>query len=81
MAFITRDSSVYSEDASVAPSFVTSNDLDPFSSGAGVSVVYPDVKRNILEDLNNAENTTVLPPPSEKETLAVYLRVKPKTKE
>ena len=43
MAFITRDSSVYSEDASVAPSFVTSNDLDPFSSGAGVSVVYPDV--------------------------------------
>ena len=81
MAFITRDSSVYSEDASVAPSFVTSNDLDPFSSGAGVSVVYPDFKRNILEDLNNAENTTVLPPPSEKETLAVYLRVKPKTKE
>ena len=35
-------------------------------------------RRNILDDINNADST-VLPPPSEKESLAVYLRVKPNT--
>ncbi len=35
-------------------------------------------RRNILSDINNAE-FTMLPVPQEKESLQVFLRVKPKT--
>eukprot|EP00092_Neocalanus_flemingeri_P032334 GFUD01035153.1.p1 GENE.GFUD01035153.1~~GFUD01035153.1.p1 ORF type:complete len:1912 (+),score=653.09 GFUD01035153.1:74-5809(+) len=78
MAFITRDSTILSEDVTIPPSFMTTNDEDPFSSGAAASELYPDARRNILDDINNAENT-FLPPPPQKESLAVYLRVKPRT--
>jgi len=78
MAFITRDSTLLSEDATIPPSFMTTNDEDPFSSGGAASVLYPDARRNILDDINNAENT-FLPPPPQKESLAVFLRVKPRT--
>jgi len=81
MAFISQDDTV-SDDQSmfVAPSFMTSaNDEDPYS-GNGVSKIeiYPSTRRNILDDINNVE-TTVLPAPSEKESLSVFLRVKPNT--
>jgi len=78
MAFITRDSTILSEGVSIPPSFLTTNDEDPFSSGGAGSESYPDARRNILDDINNAENT-FLPPPPQKESLAVFLRVKPRT--
>ena len=77
MAFITRDSTILSEDVTIPPSFMTTNDEDPFTRGASSESI-PDARRNILDDINNAENT-FLPPPPQKESLAVFLRVKPRT--
>ena len=42
------------------------------------SQVFIPSRRNILSDINNAE-FTMLPVPQEKESLQVFLRVKPKT--
>lgn len=50
---------------------------DPFSTAVeGCAEEYPNAKRNILDDLNNAEQT-MLPPPPQKENLAVFLRYYP----
>jgi len=80
MAFVTRDSTILSEGASIPPSFLATNDEDPFRSRGQSSESIPDARRNILEDINNAENTA-LPPPPQKENIEVYLRVKPRTDE
>ncbi|XP_023341937.1 kinesin-like protein KIF20A [Eurytemora carolleeae] len=77
-AFITRDSSS-SDESLLPPSFIAAHHEDPFQT-RGSSIVYPDARRNILMDINNAENT-VLPLPSDKDTLKVFLRVKPRTEE
>ena len=55
-------------------SFLTMHVTDPFSTAMEVNQEeYPNAKRNILDDLNNAEQT-MLPPPPQKENLAVFLR-------
>ena len=46
-------------------------------AGAQSSLACPDAKRNLLDDLNLAENT-LLPAPGDKESVAVFLRVKPR---
>ena len=46
-------------------------------AGAQSTLACPDAKRNLLEDLNLAENT-LLPAPGDKESVAVFLRVKPR---
>ena len=57
-------------------SFITMHVTDPFSTAIeGGQDEYPNAKRNLLEAINNAEATTfMLPPPSQKENLAVFLR-------
>ena len=39
MAFITQDTTM-DEASSIAPSFITTNDEDPYASGNAISVVY-----------------------------------------
>ena len=47
---------------------------DPFSTAMeDAHEDYPNAKRNLLEAINNAE-LTMLPPPPQKENLAVFLR-------
>merc|ERR1719319_2040508 len=60
----------------------SANDEDPYSSEGLISVVYPDTKRNLLDAINEEGDSTVVPPsatPIQKESLSVFLRVKPKT--
>jgi hypothetical protein len=78
MAFITRESPGGADDTIIPPSFMTTNDSDPFDSVVVEATHCPDAKRNILDDLNRAEST-MLPPPPDKESVAVFLRVKPTT--
>ena len=55
-------------------SFITMHVTDPFATAMeGCNEEYPNAKRNLLDDINNAE-CTVLPPPPQKENLAVFLR-------
>ncbi len=55
-------------------SFMTMHVTDPFSTAMeGAQEEYPNAKRNLLDAINNAE-ATMLPPPSQKENLAVFLR-------
>lgn len=80
MAYISRDSTADSgNNSTIPPSFITATDDDPYLNNAA-SVIYPEVRRNLISDINNAEST-VLPAPSEKEALKVYLRVKPRTED
>ena len=60
----------------VPRSFITMHVTDPFSTAMEGSSEegIPNAKRNLLDDLNNAEST-MLPPPPQKENLAVYLRL------
>ena len=60
----------------VPRSFITMHVTDPFSTAmeGNSEEGIPNAKRNLLDDLNNAEST-MLPPPPQKENLAVYLRL------
>ena len=56
-------------------SFMTMHVTDPFTTAIEGVSEYPNAKRNILDDLNNAEATMLPPPPPpQKENLAVFLR-------
>ena len=56
-------------------SFITMHVTDPFTTAIEGVSEYPNAKRNILDDLNNAEATMLPPPPPpQKENLAVFLR-------
>ena len=59
---------------------MNSSNLTPSSpgvAGAQSTLACPDAKRNLLDDLNLAEST-LLPAPGDKESVAVFLRVKPR---
>ena len=50
---------------------------DPFATALEGSSEenYPNAKKNLLEDLNSAEQTMMMmPPPPQKENIEVYLR-------
>ena len=50
---------------------------DPFATALGEPSVeiYPNAKKNLLDDLNSAgAEQTMLPPPPPKENIEVYLR-------
>ena len=50
---------------------------DPFATALGEPSVeiYPNAKKNLLDDLNSAgAEQTMLPPPPQKENIEVYLR-------
>ena len=65
------------QDNSIARSFLTMHVTDPFATALGEPSVeiYPNAKKNLLEDLNSAEQTMMMmPPPPQKENIEVYLR-------
>ena len=71
LIFLFQDSSI-----AIPKSFITMHVTDPFATAMeGAQEEYPNAKRNLLEAINNAEATTfMLPPPPQKENLAVFLR-------
>ena len=70
MTFYFQDSSI----TAIPKSFITMHVTDPFSTAMeDAHEEYPNAKRNLLEAINNAE-LTMLPPPPQKENLAVFLR-------
>ena len=69
MFHVFQDSSI-----AIPKSFITMHVTDPFATAMeGAQEEYPNAKRNLLEAINNAE-LTMLPPPPQKENLAVFLR-------
>ena len=66
------------QDATIPKSFITMHVTDPFATAmeATTREEYPNAKRNLLDEINDAahQQTMLPPPPPQKENLAIFLR-------